>query len=70
MLTAEQITQIVAVMRATEPRPPHVTRGQAADMLGISAPTLRRLVARGVLRPNACGMIPITQIDAAIAARP
>lgn len=50
------------------PRPPHVTQKQAAEMLGLSVPTVRKMVASGTLKLNKCGLIPIYQIDLAIAA--
>ena len=58
-----------AIRRFAEshPRPPHVTKGQAAEMLNISRPTLNRLIAAGAVRPNKCGMIPISEIDRALA---
>ena len=53
----------------THPRPPHVNQVQAAVMLGVSKPTMCKLVARGLFRLNKLGMIPIEQIDEALAAR-
>jgi excisionase family DNA binding protein len=50
------------------PRPSHVTQKQAAEILGLSVPTVRKMVASGALKLNKCGLIPITQIDMAIAA--
>jgi predicted DNA-binding protein (UPF0251 family) len=47
------------------PRPTQVTQTQAAEMLGISRDTVRRLVRSGVLRLNHCGMIPVELVDAA-----
>lgn len=49
----------------THPRPTQVTQIQAAEMLGLSRDTVRKLVRRGTLRLNACGLIPIEQIDMA-----
>lgn len=68
-LDPDQIAEVIRIANAVRPRPEHVTRDQAAKMLNVSAPTLRRLIVRGVLKPNACGRIPITQIDAALAAQ-
>jgi DNA-binding transcriptional regulator LsrR (DeoR family) len=50
------------------PRPAHVTQKQAAEMMGLSVPTVRKMVACGTLTLNDCGMIPIHQVDMAIAA--
>ena len=47
------------------PRPTHVTQVQAAEMLHMSRDTVRKLIRHGVLKLNACGLIPIEQIDAA-----
>lgn len=46
------------------PRPPHVNMTQAAKMLDLSLPTVRKLVHSGKLRFDKCGLIPITQVDA------
>jgi excisionase family DNA binding protein len=61
---------IKAVQMALEshPRPLHVTQKQAAEMLGLSVPTIRKMVASGALKLNKCGLIPISQIDLAMAA--
>lgn len=53
----------------THPRPTHVNQAQAAEMLGVSKPTMCKLVARGLFRLNKLGMIPIEQIDEARAAQ-
>ena len=49
------------------PRPPHINLTQAAEMLGLSRPTVRKLVHSGQLRFNKCGLIPIEQIDRLVA---
>lgn len=49
------------------PRPSQVTQTQAAQMLGISTPTVRKLIAGGKLKLNACGLIPTSCIDRALA---
>lgn len=54
----------------THPRPSHVTQRQAGEMLGKSAPTITRLVRAGKLTLNGVGMIPISQIDALLDAKP
>jgi excisionase family DNA binding protein len=50
----------------SHPRPPHVNQVQAAQMLGLSVPTVRKLIKAGTLRLNKCGLIPIAEIDKAI----
>lgn len=57
----------VRLYAETHPRPAHVTKQQAAEMLGISPPTLQKLIAAGTITLNRCGKIPISQIDAALA---
>lgn len=47
------------------PRPTQVNQCQAAEMLGISYPTVRKLVRSGILPLNDCGLIPIEAIDRA-----
>jgi excisionase family DNA binding protein len=54
---------------AAHPRPTQVNMKQAAEMLNVSPMTVTRMVRAGTLRLNACGLIPITQIDAALQAR-
>lgn len=58
----------VRIYAESHPRPPHVTQRQAAEMLGLSAPTISKLVRTGKLRLNGAGLIPISQIDALILA--
>lgn len=60
----EIAVQAIRLYAETHPRPPHVTQKQAAEMLGLSAPTISRLVRAGYLRKNKTGMIPISQVDA------
>jgi Mn-dependent DtxR family transcriptional regulator len=48
------------------PRPAHVIQKQAAEMLGVSPPTLAKLIKSGALKLNKCGLIPVTEIDRAI----
>jgi hypothetical protein len=50
------------------PRPSQVTQKQAAEMIGKSVPTVRKMVACGTFKLNDCGLIPIHQVDLAIAA--
>lgn len=57
---------IARMPRAESPRPLHVTQGQAAEILRISRATVSKMVKSGNLTLNACGMIPISQIDKAL----
>lgn len=50
------------------PRPSSVTQKQAAEMLGVSRPTLTKLVRSGKLKLNGLGQIPVAQIDKLLAA--
>lgn len=54
------------VMPGNKLRPPHVTQTQAAEMVGVSPPTIKKMINHGTFRLNGFGMIPIEQIDAAI----
>ena len=71
-MTNDQLTvATLAVQRYAEshPRPTQVTQLQAADMLGISRATVNRMVRAGDLKLNKFGMIPIAEIDRALAPR-
>jgi DNA-binding transcriptional regulator LsrR (DeoR family) len=61
--------QAVRMYAESHPRPHQVTQRQAAEMLGLSAPTIGRMVKAGTLRLNAAGLIPISEIDAALLAK-
>lgn len=63
MTPLEIAAAAVRLYAETHPRPLHVTRTQAAEMLGISAPTLRKLLDRRRVKANACGLLPISVID-------
>ncbi|MDQ7989050.1 MAG: helix-turn-helix domain-containing protein [Candidatus Dactylopiibacterium sp.] len=68
----ENLQIAVAAVRLyaeSHPRPPHVTQAQAAEMLGLSRPTVRKLVLAGTLHLNACGLIPISDVDRALSSR-
>jgi len=52
-----------------KPRPLHVTQKQAAEMLNLSVPTIRKMVASGELKLNKCGLIHISEIDKVLASR-
>lgn len=45
------------------PRPAAVTQRQAAEMIGRSEPTIRKMIRAGEIALNAVGMIPISEID-------
>jgi plasmid maintenance system antidote protein VapI len=57
----------VEIYASTHPRPAHVTQRQAAQMLSVSEPTVRKLIRAGKIRLNQCGLVPITEIDRALA---
>lgn len=52
----------------SHPRPLYVNQKQAAAMLGKSHVTVRSMVRAGIIRLNACGDIPISEIDRVLAA--
>lgn len=66
---ARAVDDLQIAIRAVElydqrhPRPRHVTIGQAAEMLELSRPTVRKIMQAGKLRLNSCGLIPIEQVD-------
>lgn len=69
-LHKEMLATAAAAVRLyaeTHPRPPHVTKTDAAKMLCISRPTVDSLIRAGTLSLNRIGKIPIHQIDAALA---
>lgn len=61
--------QAVRLYAETHPRPLHVTLGQAAEMLGIPMDSLMKMMSGKKLRLNACGLIPIGDIDQVLASR-
>lgn len=61
--------QAVRMYAESHPRPSQVTQRQAAEMLDLSAPTIGRMVKAGILKLNAAGMIPISEIDAVLQAK-
>lgn len=56
--------QAVRLYAEAHPRPPYVSQKQAVDMLGISPPTVKKMINSGLLKLNRLGQIPISQIDA------
>ncbi len=65
MSELELACRAVQLYAETHPRPTHITQTQAAEMLGCTRWKIAQLVKAGVLRLNACGMIPIEMVDAA-----
>ena len=57
----------VRLYAETHPRPSHVTQAQACEILGKSHPTVRKMIRCGEIRMNAAGMIPMSEIDRALA---
>ncbi|MDR8049765.1 DNA-binding protein [Burkholderia cenocepacia] len=57
----------VRLYAESHPRPLQVTQKQAAEILGLSRVTVGKMVKFGQLRLNKCGMIPMEQIDRALA---
>lgn len=60
----------VRLYAESHPRPVQVTQTQAAQMLSVSRPTVSRMLRAGTLRLNGCGLIPVSEIDRVLAARP
>lgn len=56
--------QAVRLYAESHPRPLSVSQKQAADMLGKSPPTVKKMINSGLLKLNRLGQIPISQIDA------
>jgi hypothetical protein len=56
----------VQLYAETHPRPPHVNQAQACEMLGLSHVTVRKMIRAGLIRTNAAGLIPVTEIDRVI----
>lgn len=66
-MTELQIAQqAVRLYAETHPRPLQVTQKQAAEMLGIHFHTVRKMIRAGTIKLNACGMIPISEVDKAL----
>lgn len=66
--TLQTAVAAVRLYAETHPRPPHVTQKQAAEMIGKSEPTVRKMIRCGTLRLNKAGLIPIGEVDKVIAA--
>lgn len=62
--TAIKAVQIYAEMH---PRPSHVNQIQAAEMIGLSRETIRKMIRQGRIATNEAGMIPIVEVDRVLA---
>lgn len=62
-------TKAVRLYAESHPRPSCVTQQQAAEMLDVSHVTVSKMIKAGVLKLNALGKIPSSEIDKALAAR-
>jgi hypothetical protein len=51
------------VALAMHPQPAHVNQKQAAQMLGLSEPTIKKMILNGTIRLNDASMIPIGEIN-------
>lgn len=47
----------------SHPRPVMVTQEQAAEMLGVSHVTVRKMIRAGIIKLNLAGKIPIAEVD-------
>lgn len=65
----ETALKAVQLYAEQHPRPSHVTQKQAAEMTGRSEPTIRKMVRAGIFSLNEFGLIPIVEIDRALARR-
>ena len=57
------VSEMLARVPMNQPRPPHVNQAQAAEMLDLSPPTVKKLINSGKLRLNDAGLIPMADID-------
>lgn len=53
----------IALRRAPRNRPIQYRKIDAAKELGVSSPTLDRMIAAGNIRLNECGRVPASEID-------
>jgi excisionase family DNA binding protein len=58
----------VEIYATRHPRPVQVNQSQAAEMLGLSTKTVRKMIHAGTLKVNKFGLIPISEIDKALSA--
>lgn len=57
----------IALKRAPKDRPSQYRNVDAAEELGVSRPTLDRMIRAGNVRLNECGRIPASEIDRVLA---
>ncbi len=57
------VEQTIINFRGAYPRPSHVNLKQAAEMLDMSYPSIKKLIDANVLTLNSFGAIPINEID-------
>lgn len=62
-MNEKELQQIIQLVIDIRPRPTQVNITQAAEMLGKSAPTVRKYIKDGIIKLNSANMIPITEID-------
>lgn len=68
MLDIQEVIKIasaeaVKVALAMHPQPSMVTQKQAAQMLGLSEPTIRKMILDGKIQLNDANMVPISEIN-------
>lgn len=56
------VEEIIQLIKNTQPQPVQCNFKQAAEMLGISAPTIKKYIMEGKIKLNDAGLIPITEI--------
>lgn len=69
MIDHTDLETIVNLVVSIRPRPALVTRAQAAEMLGLSEPTVRKLIRLKKIMLSEDGKIPISEIDRLILVR-
>jgi len=67
VIEIEIALKAVQLYAEMHPRPSHVTQVQAAEMIGISRETVRKMIRQGRIRMNEAGMIPVSEIDRVLA---
>lgn len=63
MTELEIALKAVQLYAEQHPRPSHVSKSQAAEMLGISIPTLSSIMAKNGIKLNAVGRIRTVDVD-------
>ena len=63
----ELAIKAVQIYAERHPRPTHVNQQQAADMIGKSTPTIRKMIRSGDIATNRLGLIPMSEIDRLLA---